>query len=107
MARLALALGPFEPHPDNPLLTHMNRPDALFQALGHADLVSTPEGNWWITLLGIRSQKVEGKGSHHHRPRDLLAPVKWRADGWPEIGQNRELPQPQPTTGLPGWRLAG
>lgn len=103
MARSRSPWGPFEPHPDNPVLTHMNRPDALFQALGHADLVSTPDGNWWATLLGIRSQRVDGKGHHHIGRETLLAPVKWRADGWPEFGQNRELPQPQPTAGLPGW----
>lgn len=103
MARSRSPWGPFEPHPDNPILTHRNLPAHPLQALGHADLVTTPNGDWWATLLAIRPQAASG-GRHHHIGREtLLAPVKWRADGWPEFGQNRTLAQPQPTAGLPGW----
>lgn len=103
MARSRSPWGPFEPHPDNPVLTHRNLPDHPLQALGHADLVTTPQGEWWATLLAIRPQAADG-GRHHHIGREtLLAPVRWREDGWPEFGQNRMLAQPQPTRGLPAW----
>jgi alpha-N-arabinofuranosidase len=103
MARSRSPWGPFEPHPDNPVLTHRNLPDHPLQALGHADLVTTPQGEWWATLLAIRPQAVAG-GRHHHIGREtLLAPVRWREDGWPEFGQQGVLAQPQPTKGLPAW----
>jgi xylan 1,4-beta-xylosidase len=103
MARSRSPWGPFEPHPDNPVLTHRNLPDSPFQALGHADLVVTPKGDWWATLLAIRPQQAAG-GRHHHIGREtLLSPVRWREDGWPVFGQNGTLVQPQPTTGLPAW----
>ncbi len=103
MGRSRSPWGPFEAHPDNPVLTHRNLPDHPLQALGHADLVMTPKGDWWATLLAIRPQAANG-GRHHHIGREtLLAPVRWREDGWPEFGQNKTLAQPQPTTGLPTW----
>jgi xylan 1,4-beta-xylosidase len=103
MARSPSPWGPFEAHPDNPVLTHRNLPDHPFQALGHADLVTTPQGDWWATLLAIRPQAAEGKRHHHIGRETLLSPVRWRADGWPEFGQKGVLAQPQPTVGLPGW----
>lgn len=103
MGRSRSPWGPFEPHPDNPVLTHRNLPQSPFQALGHADLVMTPKGDWWATLLAIRPQQAAG-GRHHHIGREtLLSPVRWREDGWPVFGQNGVLAQPQPTAGLPGW----
>lgn len=103
MARSRSPWGPFEPHPNNPVLTHRNLPDDPLQALGHADLVTTPQGEWWATLLAIRPQNAAG-GRHHHIGREtLLAPVHWREDGWPDFGQNGVLADAQPTRGLPGW----
>ncbi|WP_457421119.1 glycoside hydrolase family 43 protein [Roseateles sp. P5_E7] len=103
MARSRSPWGPFEPHPDNPVLTHRNLPKHPLQALGHADLVTTPEGEWWATLLAIRPQEAAG-GRHHHIGREtLLAPVHWRKDDWPDFGQNGVLAEAQPTRGLPGW----
>lgn len=103
MARSRSPWGPFEPHPDNPILTHRHLPEHPFQALGHADLVTTPQGDWWATLLAIRPQAADGQRHHHIGRETLLSPVRWRADGWPEFGQNGALAQPQPTRGLPGW----
>jgi len=104
MARSRSPWGPFEAHPDNPVLTHRNKPGSPLQALGHADLVMTAKGDWWATLLAIRPQQVEG-GRHHHIGREtLLAPVRWREDGWPEFGQGGVLEQLQPTKGLPAWQ---
>jgi len=103
MGRSRSPWGPFEAHPDNPVLTHRNLPDHPLQALGHADLVMTPKGDWWATLLAIRPQQANG-GRHHHIGREtLLAPVRWREDNWPEFGQNKTLAGPQPTAGLPAW----
>lgn len=79
--------GPFTPNPQNPILTHRDRPDSPIQALGHADLVETPDG-WWLVCLGIRPQG----GKFHHLGREtFLAPVTWSADGWPVVNGNGTL----------------
>jgi alpha-N-arabinofuranosidase len=81
VARSASPWGPFEPCPDNPILTHRGRPDHPIQAVGHADLVDTPDGEWFAVLLGIRPlDRV-----HHLGRETFLAPVVWR-DGWPRVG---------------------
>ncbi|MDT7838590.1 glycoside hydrolase family 43 protein [Aquabacterium sp. OR-4] len=103
VARSRSPWGPFEPHPDNPVLTHRHLKDHPLQALGHADLIETPQSAWWAVLLGIRAQRAAG-GRHHHIGREtLLAPVHWRSDGWPVFGQGGTLQLQQPTRDLPDW----
>ena len=87
IARSDSPWGPFVPNPRNPILTHRNRPDSPIQALGHADLVETPDG-WWLVCLGIRPQG----GKFHHLGREtFLAPVTWSEDGWPVVNGNGTL----------------
>jgi alpha-N-arabinofuranosidase len=87
IARSDSPWGPFVPNPGNPILTHRNRPDSPIQALGHADLVETPDG-WWLVCLGIRPQG----GRFHHLGREtFLAPVTWSEDGWPVVNGNGTL----------------
>ena len=79
--------GPFAPDPNNPILSHRNFPDSPFQALGHADMIETPDG-WWMVCLGIRPQG----GKYHHLGREtFLAPVTWTHEGWPIVGVNGTL----------------
>ena len=87
VARSDSPWGPFVPDPKNPILTHRDRADSPIQALGHADLVETPDG-WWLVCLGIRPQG----GTLHHLGRETyLAPVTWSADGWPVVNGNGKL----------------
>ncbi|MEM9895556.1 MAG: family 43 glycosylhydrolase [Bacteroidota bacterium] len=47
--------GPYEPCPYNPILTHrFMQKNIELRNLGHADLVQTPEGDWWMVFLGVR-----------------------------------------------------
>jgi alpha-N-arabinofuranosidase len=97
VARSDSPWGPFTPCPDNPILTHANRPDHPIQALGHADLVGTPAG-WWAVFLGIRPQG----GRFHHLGREtFLAPVTWTDDHWPVIGNEGQLELQMPAPKLP------
>jgi len=86
VARSDSPWGPFEPNPNNPILTHRNRPGDPFQALGHGDLVETPDG-WWVVFLGFRPQG----GRFHHLGREtFLAPVTWEI-GWPVVNSNQPI----------------
>lgn len=77
-------MGPFEIGPDNPILTQRDLPDARpypVWAAGHADMVQTPEGDWWATFLGIRPY---APGLANVGRETFLLPVRWE-DGWPTI----------------------
>ncbi|RKE17115.1 glycoside hydrolase family 43 protein [Streptomyces sp. TLI_171] len=74
--------GPYEPCPDNPVLTHAGSHSPI-QNTGHADLVQGPDGSWWAVLLGVRPQG--GTPGWHPLGREtFLAPVRW-VDDWPVI----------------------
>ena len=76
--------GPFEPCPDNPILSHRSTSQAI-QNTGHADLVQAPDGSWWMVLLGTRPRG--GTPGWHVLGRETcLTPVTW-ADGWPVTGE--------------------
>ncbi|HEX4350634.1 MAG TPA: glycoside hydrolase family 43 protein [Verrucomicrobiae bacterium] len=95
IARSDSPWGPFEADPDNPILTHRNRPEDPFQALGHGDLVETPDG-WWVVFLGFRPQG----GQFHHLGREtFLAPVTW-TNGWPLVNGGKPIPAVLPAPKL-------
>jgi len=77
--------GPFEGCPYNPILTHRSLLKSI-HATGHADLVQSPDGNWWMVFLGIRPVGYPPK--HHLGRETFLAPVIWTDGGWPVVGDN-------------------
>lgn len=86
VARSREPFGPFEPCPDNPVLTHRHRVGHPVQSVGHAELIDTPEGDWWALCLGTRHQGSGPLTVHHNLGREtFLLPVEWR-DGWPVLG---------------------
>jgi xylan 1,4-beta-xylosidase len=97
MARSASPWGPFEAAPSNPLLTHRYHPELPLQSVGHADLVQTEQGNWWLVMLGVRHQQ-----RHHHIGREtLLSPAAWDTQGWLVVNQARPLQTTMSAQGLP------
>ncbi|HXS18123.1 MAG TPA: glycoside hydrolase family 43 protein, partial [Polyangiaceae bacterium] len=97
VARADSPWGTFEAAPTNPLLTHRALPDHPVQATGHADLVDTPDGQWFAVLLGIRPSS----GRHHHLGREtFLAPVSWE-QGWPVINHGQPIELKMSRQGLP------
>ncbi|GGF37760.1 glycoside hydrolase family 43 protein [Subtercola lobariae] len=106
-ARSRSPWGPFEPAPNNPVLTHRNRVGHPIQTLGHAELVDAPDGSWWAVCLGTRHLAHGGFVSHHNLGREtFLLPVDW-VDGWPVIGSagTTELVV-RPGRALPGASVA-
>lgn len=76
--------GPFVPCPVSTILSQReltgDRPTPV-SCTGHADLVQTPEGDWYAVFLGMRRYK----GSHDVMGREtFLLPVSW-VDGQPII----------------------
>ncbi len=79
--------GPWERSWRSPILTQRNlKPKRTnpITCAGHADLVQTPEGDWWAVFLAQRP----GPGAFQHLGRETyLMPVKWGPDGYPYITQ--------------------
>lgn|GEM_PF-198717 len=94
VARSTSPTGPFEPCPDNPVLTHRGT-HLPVQNTGHADLVQAPDGSWWMVLLGVRPGG--GTPGWHVLGREtFLTPVTWE-DGWPRparVTEQVEVPWP-------------
>jgi xylan 1,4-beta-xylosidase len=75
--------GKWESCPQNPILTQRdlgNRDDAV-SSTGHADLIQTPQGEWYAVFLGCRPYE----GDLYNTGREtFLLPVTWQ-NGWPII----------------------
>ncbi|RSL93480.1 hypothetical protein CEP52_013244 [Fusarium oligoseptatum] len=103
MARSRNIKGPYEPAPQNPLLTAANDTSSYFQAVGHADLFQDADGQWWASALAVRAG-----GSYGEKPgpyfgnlpmgrETVLTPVTWEEGEFPVFSN---------VTGtMSGWKL--
>jgi len=64
--------------PYNPILTNANTTEYL-QTVGHADLFTDTEGNWWSVALSTRN----GSANFPMGRETGLVPVVWEAGQWP------------------------
>lgn len=80
IARSDSITGPYVGNPGNPILTHRHLGlDYPIVGTGHADLVQTPNGEWWAVLLAMRPYG----GYFYNLGREtFLVPVRWE-EGWP------------------------
>lgn len=97
--------GPYEPHPDNPVLSHRGHPMHPLSAMGHADMVQATDGSWWMVFLGIR-QHGANPGVHHLGRETFLAPVTWE-DGWPIVNGGEPIDPEMDVESLPGESSGG
>ncbi len=75
VARSSSPMGPFESFSGNPIFTHKDEPDNPYYAIGHGDIVDSPDG-WWLVCLGVRNSSPQ-------LGREMfLTPIDWK-DGWP------------------------
>ena len=81
VARSRSPRGPFEGCPHNPVLSSRSTGHPV-QNVGHADLVTTPNGGDAMVLLGVRPQGLAQAFSPMGR-ETFLADVTW-TDGWPQ-----------------------
>ncbi len=80
----------YEPWGKNPILTQRHLPadrtDPVTCA-GHADILQTPEGDWWAVFLGCRPNR---KGFENLGRETFMMPVRWSEDGFPIITEGDE-----------------
>jgi xylan 1,4-beta-xylosidase len=80
MARSRTLFGPYDVHPDGPVLTARDTPDVPLQRVGHGDLVETPEGAPWMVHLCGRP--MPGSDRCVLGRETAIQPMRWGADGW-------------------------
>lgn len=80
-------MGPYRRWSRNPMISQRqlkpNRTNPI-TCTGHADLVTTPEGEWYAVFLGCRPWS---DGTEQLGRETFLMPVKWSADSFPYIVQ--------------------
>ena len=77
--------GPYEINPANPILTHRDLPaNHPITSTGHADLVQTQTGEWWMVYLGRRPY---GGEIHILGRETFLSPIGWTS-AWPVVNPN-------------------
>jgi len=78
MARSKNITGPYEGNRSNPILTHRHLGlDYPIVGTGHADLVETQNGEWWLVLLAMRPYG----GYFYNLGREtFLIPARWEDD---------------------------
>lgn len=75
VARSKSVFGPWENSPYNPVI-HTYDYSEKWWSKGHATLVDTPDGEWWIVYHAfLNNFRTLGRMT-------LLEPVEWTSDGW-------------------------
>lgn len=83
--------GPYAVDPINPMLTSREKPDLLLQKSGHADIVETQFGEWYMVHLCTRPIK---DGTKDIMGRETaIEKVRWTEDGWLRLECGGNEPQ--------------
>ena len=90
MARCRTIQGDYEICPRNPIVSHRHMPLLNpISVTGHADIVETQNGEWWMVLLAVRPYE----GGHYNLGREtFMVPIIWAEDGWPMERKKITLP---------------
>jgi xylan 1,4-beta-xylosidase len=100
LARSRNLTGPYEIHPDTHVLTARNRPDAVFQRTGHADLVESPGGDTYMVYLVGRP--LANRGRCVLGRETAIQKMAWGEDGWLRTLDGQGVPTTEtPAPGLP------
>jgi len=96
LARSRHIRGPYEVHPDNPILTARHDPDNPIQRAGHADFVTLDED--LVALVYLASRPIDRMSLCGRET--FIARGRWGKDGWLRL--DRKEPQGEvPDFGLP------
>lgn len=80
MARSESIWGPFETAPDNPILTSNQEDMEALQKCGHADIVDTPEGEWY--MVHLCSRPLNGQKWCTLGRETAVQKMVWDSEGW-------------------------
>ena len=80
LARSRDLLGPYEVHPQNPVLTSSGRPDLPLQKSGHGSLIETQQGEWYMPHLCGRP--LPGTHRCNLGRETAIQKIEWRDDDW-------------------------
>ena len=78
MARSKSVWGPYEESPFNPVLTAVGNDDCRLKRAGHAQIIDSPDGNWYMAHLCARpldGNSILGRET-------AIQNVEWTEDGW-------------------------
>ena len=91
MARSKSIDGPYELDPHNPMLTSSDAPESILQKAGHASLVDTPTGEWYVVHLCGRPI---GENNRCMLGRETaIQKCIWTDGGWLRLSGWRALSQ--------------
>lgn len=83
--------GPYETHPQNPLITSRNYPDISLQKSGHGDVIQTNTGKWYLVHLASRPEFTGGKTLLGRET--AIQELSWPENGWPRIAAGGNEPR--------------
>ena len=83
--------GPYELDPENPMLTSALDPTLELQRAGHASLVETQNGEWYIAHLCSRPIPSVGRSTMGRETS--IQKVMWTEDGWLRLECGGNKPQ--------------
>jgi xylan 1,4-beta-xylosidase len=90
-ARSREITGPYEVHPNNPILTSWPDPTLTLQRAGHGSLVETQSGEWYMAHLCGRP--LPSRGRCILGRETAIQKMEWREDGWIYLEGGGNLPR--------------
>jgi len=90
MARSRHITGPYEIHPENPILTSSDDPDNPLQKAGHGSIIQTPDGEWYLSHLTGRPLTRRGRCVLGRET--ALQRLVWPEGGWPVLAEGGHNP---------------
>lgn len=91
MARSRAIDGPYEVHPQNPVLTADGHDELPLRKAGHASLVETKDGRWYLAHLCGRPVPPSGRCILGRET--ALQEVQWGDDGWLRLAAGGNTPK--------------
>lgn len=102
MARSKSLSGPYEVDPENPVLTSRADFTLELKSSGHADIVETQNGDWYMVHLCRRP--LPSKGRSILGRETSIQKMKWTEDNWLRLEAGGNKPQLRvPAPGLPEY----
>jgi xylan 1,4-beta-xylosidase len=94
VARSRTLNGPYEVHPENPILTSLHDPELALQKAGHASFVETQTGDWYLAHLCGRPLETPGITPRHCNlgRETAIQRLFWEEDGWPRLAHGKNTP---------------